>query len=1033
MILLKQRIAKLISDLGELRYPEEQQITEYKMVKTKERFCDIENLDISEWDSHTFEELWGGHREYFWFETKVTIPPRFQGKAVEYKLVTGREGKWDAVNPQFSLYVDGKLRQGMDMNHTSAVISEDAVGGKTVRIVLSAFTGDKNFHLQLNSYLRIVDRKTEQYYYDLKVPFEAAMLLPESSDEYIEIIQALNESLNRLDLRQEHSAKYDASLEEAQAYLTKEFYEKRKNDKRPKVFCVGHTHIDVAWQWTLAVTRDKAVRSFSTVLELMRRFPEYKFMSSQPQLYQYVKEDAPEIYAQIKERIREGRWEAEGGMWVEADCNISSGESLVRQFLYGKRFFREEFGAANEILWLPDVFGYSAALPQIMKKCGIRYFMTTKISWNEFDKMPYDTFLWKGIDGTEILTHFSPSRDYNQNPKGSTGLGEHENDYFTTYNAYLSPSQVKGAWQRYQQKHINKEVLMSFGYGDGGGGTTPEEVENQRRTAKDIPGLPQTKMSTAGEFFHELEQHVKDDRYLPKWVGELYLEYHRGTYTSMARNKKYNRKSEFCYKNAELFSVMNQEIAGGNYPIELINRGWECILLNQFHDILPGSSIKEVYEESKEQYDKILEAGGDIIDKVLADMGRHIMAPKGAVIVFNPNSHNVTDMVNTQQGKKLARDVPANGYKVFKLKDMGGNDIQLRADNNEMENQYFHVKFNAKGQFTSIYDKKAQRELLAKGKCGNVMMSYEDRPHNFDAWDINNYYNEKSWEVEEEAAVELIEVTDCCARVRTFRHYLNSEITQTIVLYSDIPRIDMEYHIDWKEHQVLLKTLFPLDIHTSEAFFEIQYGHVKRATHQNTSWDFAQFEVCMHKWMDISENGYGVSFLNDCKYGASVQENVVGLTMLKSGIFPNPTADQEIHEFTYSIFPHKGDFREAGTIAQAYQLNNKLFAVEKDEEGGSLPDKMSLLSADQPNVVIEVVKKAEDSDGIIVRLYETFGRRTLCRLTLHQAVSDIMECSLLEENLRRMEHNGQYLDFEIGPFEIRTFRIRFGEAYESAD
>lgn len=345
---------------------------------------------------------------------------------------------------------------------------------------------------------------------------EVARLLPEDDRAYLTILNCLNESLNLLDFRKEGSGEYYESLEKAQEYITREFYDKHCGDSDAYIYCVGHTHIDCAWLWTLKVTEDKAVRSFSTVLELMRRYPEYIFMSSQPQLYKYVKKNAPEVYEEIKERVKEGRWEVEGGMFVEADCNIASGEALVRQFVHGKRFFRDEFGKDNEILWLPDVFGYSAALPQIMEKCGIRYFMTTKISWNEFNKMPCDTFEWEGIDGTRILTHFVPTRDYN---KGAVE-GGFETEHFTTYNGYINPSQMKGAWKRYSQKYLNDEVLCSFGYGDGGGGPTKDMLENQRRLAKGIPGCPKTVMSTSQQFFHVLDKKVRDRKYLPSWVGE---------------------------------------------------------------------------------------------------------------------------------------------------------------------------------------------------------------------------------------------------------------------------------------------------------------------------------------------------------------------------------------------------------------------------------------------------------------------------------------------------------------------------------
>ncbi|MBF1040599.1 MAG: alpha-mannosidase, partial [Lachnospiraceae bacterium] len=462
MRFLKERIGKMLEYLRAQIYPLSVPVTSFRMLQSEERFRDIANLDTSSWKELKRDEIWGGHREYYWFETVITLPDAFEGKCAAFEVKTGREDAWDATNPQFSIFVNGKRVQGLDVNHREIILSECAKKGETFRIVMSAFTGDQNFHLFLDANLKVLDRKTEKYYYDLAVPYDTARLLDPESDAYIKTIQALNDSLNLLDDRREGSEDYYRSLEKAQEFITKNFYEKYGDpDKEPVICCIGHTHIDCAWLWTLRVTEDKAVRSFSTVLELMKRYPEYRFMSSQPQLYVYVKKNAPEVYEEIKKRVQEGRWEVEGGMWVEADCNLASGEGLTRQFLYGKRFFREEFGKDNEILWLPDVFGYSAALPQIMKLCGIHYFMTTKISWNETNKMPCDTFLWEGLDGTRTLTHFVPTREYHKAAEENGTQTEH----YTTYNADLIPTQMKGAWERYSNKDLNQEVLCSFGYG----------------------------------------------------------------------------------------------------------------------------------------------------------------------------------------------------------------------------------------------------------------------------------------------------------------------------------------------------------------------------------------------------------------------------------------------------------------------------------------------------------------------------------------------------------------------------------------
>ena len=849
-------------------------------------------------------------------------------------------------------------------------------------------------------------------------------------------------------MRKEGSKEYYQSLEKAQEYITKEFYEKYcDGEKSPIIYCVGHTHIDCAWLWTLRVTEDKAVRSFSTVLELMKEYPEYVFMSSQPQLYKYVKKNAPDVYEQIKERVKEGRWEPDGGMFVEADCNIASGEALVRQFVHGQRFFKEEFGVDNEILWLPDVFGYSAALPQILQKCGIPYFMTTKISWNEFNKMPYDTFEWEGIDGSRVLTHFVPTRDYNK----AAVEGGTETEHFTTYNGYINPSQMKGAWARYSQKYLNEEVLCSFGFGDGGGGPTKDMLENQRRLAKGLPGMPRTKMSTAKEFFHVLDKHVTGKKYLPTWVGELYLEYHRGTYTSMARNKKFNRKAEFAYQNEEMYAMLDAQTAGGAYPEKELHEGWEVILRNQFHDILPGSSIKEVYDDSKAEYEGIFAENKALTDATLAHIAAGVKAPKHSLVVYNPNSAAAYDLVTFTVPKGMgepavydgetklavqktadgayvffAAGVPGKGYKTYNVKEEAADTTPtMEVSTKVMENEFFKVEYNEKGQFAKIYDKKAERDVLKPGEAGNVIVSYEDRPHNYDAWDVNNYYTEKSWDIDQVSAMEVVENGPVRACVKVERKYLDSTITQFIYLYHDIPRIDIKNVIDWKEHQIFVKDYFPIDVHTNEATFDIQYGNVKRDTHDNTSWDFAKFEVCHHKWMDVSEDGYGVSMLNDCKYGVGVRNGVIGMSMLKSAIHPNPEADKELHEFTYSIYPHQGGWREAGTVKQAYQINNPLTCSWKENEGGTLAPEYSLVSSDQDNAVIEVVKKAEDSDAVIVRLYECYNRRTPVTLIFGKELTSVVECNMMEEGADPVEFTGNQATFEMKPYEIKTLKVTF--------
>lgn len=1035
MMFTEERIEEILNQLSKLRYPQETEIPGWRMQKRDGETKPSPSDDLDAWEPVPPSGIWGGHNEYLAFAVKAEIPSSFKGKTVEFSLTTGKEGEWDATNPQFSVYVDGVLRQGFDVNHRELILTSSAEEKECHELFLSAYTGVQNFHLLFQTLLRTVDRPVEKLYYDLLVPFQTVCLLEQTDVIYLDLLGVLNQTVNLLDLRKPGSDAFYRSLEQAERYLKEQIYDKPYLPEAV-VRCVGHTHIDVAWLWTLSVTEDKAVRSFSTVLELMRRYPEYIFMSSQPQLYKYVKKNAPEIYEQIKERVAEGRWETEGGMFVEADCNLASGESLVRQFLYGKRFFKEEFGKDNEILWLPDVFGYSAALPQIMEKSGIRYFMTTKISWNECNQMPYDTFYWKGIDGTKILTHFIPTRDYVSSTRALKTNEEHTSKFTTNYNGYIHPSQIKGAWQRYQQKELNREVLCSYGYGDGGGGPTAEMLETELRLSAGIPGCPVTRQSTAKAFFEKLEEDVRDKK-TPVWSGELYLEYHRATYTSMARNKRYNRKGEFALTNLEGSAVLAGLLLNVPYP-EHMQENWEILLRNQFHDILPGSSIKEVYEDSKKEYEQLL-AYTKTEDK---KRKQKIADCAGEILVFNDNGQSMSGFVTctepgnlhciqkTADGKYLAwaEEIPAKGYGV--LKDSAPETGKVWISTERVDTPYAEILINEHGHITSWYDKTAGRQILQSKSLGNVLMTYEDKPHIFDNWNLFDYYKEKSWPVEELILAEVAETGPYRFALRFKWQYQDTIIQEILYFYANSPRVDVHFTTDWKEEQIFLKALFPLDLNTTEAAYEIQYGNVKRPTTYNTSWEQARFEVCYHKWMDISEGDYGISFLNDCKYGVSVEENVVGLSLIKSGKYPNPEADKEYHQAIYSILPHKGSWKEAGIVKEAYLLNNPLkayrpaqFKKQAGQQGG-LPEKYGFVACDNRNIMIEVMKKAEDGGDMILRLYEFENSRSQVSLTFARSVKQIWLCDMMENRQRLLAEETDRCDFTAKPFEIITLRLK---------
>ena len=597
---LDERVWVIIRELRPLIERSNTDIVKWQTKKKLFMRPEEADLDPMPWESFdSSTDRWYGKDTYYWFRAQFTVPQSMDQKCIFLKIHTQIEEWDDGRNPQFLLFVDGQAVQGQDMNHREVRLTDCAEAGRTYTLDLQAYTGILHNEFSLKVTAAETDLALMKLYYDLKAPADAYRYnrMPEGRTRSL-LVEALNGAVNQLDLRTPHSKAFDESVATAQSYIDAHLYQNPELCGHDELIasCIGHTHIDVAWWWTVSQTREKTARSFSTVLKLMDEYPDYKFMSSQPQLYVFLKERYPEVYAKLKQRVKEGRWIPEGGMWLEADCNLTSGESLVRQFLYGKKFFKDEFGIDSKILWLPDVFGYSGALPQIMKECGIDYFMTTKLAWNQIDKFPHDTFMWKGIDGTGILTHLITPPSVGQDVKKT---------HFTTYNGMLDADAVIGAWDRYQNKDLNNEVLICYGFGDGGGGPTREMLESSSRLDKGIAGIPKVVQESPVAYFERLDERVSKNKRLPVWEGELYFEYHRGTLTSMGRNKKGNRKSELAMMDLELLSVLAEE-KGVSYPKEELERMWKVILLNQFHDILPGSAIHEVYEVTKKEYEELL-------------------------------------------------------------------------------------------------------------------------------------------------------------------------------------------------------------------------------------------------------------------------------------------------------------------------------------------------------------------------------------------------------------------------------------------
>ncbi len=1009
-------------------------------------FCEgqetVENKDKGDWKPFPEGSRWGGPEYYCRFKHSFDVPEDFAGGNVYYEVMPVSDRgveRWWTCDVQFIIFANGKIIQGCDSNHSDVMLLQNAKGGEHYDMHLNAYLDKHEFRGQrvFKAKIKQIDEIVWKLIFDLSTPLIAAEQYGPDDMYRVDIIKELNTAVNMLiiDGTREELHK---SARQCMDYLDANLYGKCMLDCLTSG--IGHTHIDVAWLWRLRQTREKAGRSFATVLKLMEEYPEYKFMSSQAQLYEFVKEDYPEVYEGIKKMVKAGRWEIEGGMWVEPDTNVPSGESLVRQFLVGKRFFKKEFDVDCKIMWEPDVFGYSAALPQIIRKAGCDYFMTTKISWNEYNRVPYDTFMWRGIDGTEVLSHFSPSRS-----------GDDSGQYFmSTYNAFLSPADQIGGWHRYSQKDLNREVLMTFGWGDGGGGPARDMLEHGKRLAKGVPGCPKFVNEPSLDFYKRLEEQVGSSERLPTWVGELYLEFHRATLTSQAANKRDNRKSEILLHDLETIASIANIKLGEEYPHDEFTADWKCILLHQFHDILPGSSINEVYDDSAEAYSKLLNEGKTRLKKTLEILADNISTDANSLVVFNTLGFTRDDIVitdmpenenfiivdtdsnemkwqKTYDGKLcfLAKAVPSKGYKVYTIKDGAKADNSIvNATSEGFETDYIKAKFDENYNITSFILKEADRDVVPAGGAINRIIAYDDRPHNHEAWDIKAYYKENAWEINDVQSAEIIENGAVRAVYKVVRKFRDTLFNIYITVYADKDRVDVKYDFDWKETRVLIKIDNEVDVNAAKATFDIQFGNIERTAHNNTLWDFAQFEVMAHKWIDLSENGFGFSLINDSKYGHDVKDGHVRTSLIRASMAPCVDQDKGPQVVNTALYAHAGSVNQSNVVNEANSLNFPLHCVKTGAHDGKLDKIYSLASIDKDNIVLETIKLAEDSDEIVIRAYETWNKRTKATYTINGDIKSAFVTNLMEENEEEIEVADNKFTLTFHPFEIKTIKIK---------
>ncbi|MBQ8803084.1 MAG: alpha-mannosidase [Tyzzerella sp.] len=1037
MFFIENKLRKRTAELAERRYFEHKCIAPFTSMEGT-MSVDESNITLPERiEGGTFDmnDMFIGRDCYLWLEKKIVFPEAKEGCEVVGLFNFGETGPGGNSGFESLLYLDRHPYQGVDTNHREVVFSGMAGKQATISFMLwTGLEGDSGkrtfYHQCKQADIAYLHKKTDELYYFARAIMETLEYINQNDEQYANLVTALDRAFIVIDWDGEDFYK---TVEDAHSILMAEL-ERLEKHTDVTVNVVGHTHIDVAWLWRLKHTREKAQRSFSTVLRLMEQYDEYIFLQTQPQLYKYIKEDCPELYARIKERIAEGRWEADGGMWVEADCNLSSGEALVRQFLHGTRFMEQEFGKKCEYLWLPDVFGYSWALPQILKQCELDTFMTTKISWNQFNTIPNDLFKWRGIDGTEILTYFIETPE----------VGFQFDERFSTYNGYVEPRTVVGSWTKFKNKDLSRDTLISYGFGDGGGGVNRDMLEYRRAMDK-LPGLPNVKQTRAGDFFQKMHSNVDNtDRYVHTWDGELYLEYHRGTYTTQGYNKKMNRYLENKLAQIEWLSSMAY-ILGGEYAAKQLHDAWEGVLLHQFHDIIPGSSIHEVYEDSHVNYAKAeaqADEAKDIALRTLISEEEHtytvystnsfggkelVLIPETEEGIFIDEAGNVLEAQKCEQGYEVLVDVKPFAvvtvtFEQGDAKEPVKDDVKtipFRMEGSTLETPWYTIVWNEGGQLTQIFDKEAKRNVLKEGQEGNVLEIFEDKPMDFEAWDIDIFYIEKMQKVHVTEMPELVENGLLKAVVRFVYKYHLSDITQDMIVYKDSKRIDFKTHVDWHESHKLLKVAFYTDIRSTKATYDIQFGHVERPTHWNNSWDWARFEVCGHKWADLSETGYGVSLLNDCKYGHSIKDNAMKLSLLKSSKYPDKEADMGEHDFTYALYPHIGAVTEGGTIEEANRLN-----LPAQVAAGAFTDQRTIVKVSSSGVQIDAVKKAEDEDCLIVRIHECRGGKETVGLSSEFPIKRIVPCNLLEHDMGEAMF-GSCTEFVVKPFEIKTFKLYF--------
>jgi len=963
---------------------------------------------------------WGRPWSTTWVRARGTVPPEWAGRRVEAHFDLGFVGDWPGNQAEALVHTtDGVPLKGVAPDNQVVPLTRTAGGGEEIDLLLEmaanpdiladdmrptplgdkATAPDRHLYTMKIADLVVLDEEVWMLAMDVEVLDDLMRHLPEKEPRRYEIARALDRAIDALDLDD-----VCGTAAAARAQLTGVLAAPAVPSAHT-VSAVGHAHIDSAWLWPLRETRRKTSRTFANVTALAQDYPEFVFACSQAQQYAWVKERSPQIYARMQAAARAGQWVPVGGMWVEADGNLPGGEALVRQFLTGKSFFREEFGVDCKGVWLPDSFGYSGAYPQIARLAGMDWFLTQKISWNQTNAFPHHTFRWEGIDGSQIFTHFPP---------------------VDTYNAIFSAEELRHAVENYAEKGRGTRSLAPFGHGDGGGGPTREMMERARRLA-DLEGSAKVVVQDPNEFFEQARAEYPRP---PVWSGELYLELHRATYTSQHRTKAGNRRSEGLLREAELWaSTAALNVPGYAYPQAELDRLWKIVLLHQFHDILPGSSIAWVHREAEETYAAVRAGLEAIISGAVTALGA------GSAVVLNTAPHERTEVVEHEGRVHLVR-VPGSAAVALDapMPEVEPVRVAVRDGDIALTNGRISVLVDAAGLLSSVVDEQAGRELLAPGSRGNLLQLHTDFPNYWDAWDVDEHYRNRVVDLTEADEVSVLEEGPLRARVRVVRSFRASRVVQDYVLAAGSGRLDVHTEIDWHEHEKFLKAAFPLDLHAAASSSEIQFGHVQRPTHSNTSWDKARFETAMHRWVHVAEPGYGVAVANDSTYGhdttrTSRQDGgtttTVRLSVVRGPRCPDPEADQGRHTLSYSLVPGVGI---PGAVRAGHEVNLPLRVLDGPAEVPPAPVAVSGAGA-----TLETVKLAEDGSGdVIVRIYESWGARARAQVRTSFGLRSVTVVDLMEDTAQEgsaaavgeaLQQDAQTVTFALRPFQILSLRL----------